>query len=73
MPEHRRIDENKVRLRSYNKGGTVSLSLRVLENDYDYCARKFVHLVNEIHMVYLRQGIYLDYMIENFDLDPDQP
>lgn len=72
LPEHRRIDKTKAKVRPYNRGGNVSLSLKVIDRDFDYGTRRIIHIVNEIFMDFLFNGIYYDYMIENFDLDPDK-
>ena len=72
VPEHRRIDSRKAQVRSYNRGGNVSLTLTVVDGDFDYCARKLINLVHEIFMVFLIDGSYYEYMVETFDLDPDR-
>ena len=72
LPEHRRIDKGKAEIKPYNRGEFVSLSLVVKDGDYEYGARKIVHLVNEVFLDFLYGGMYYDYMVENFDLDPDQ-
>ncbi len=73
LPEHRRIDKAKAEIRPYNRGGNISLTLKLKDGDVEYGARKFTHLVHEIFMVFLYDGRYYDYMLETFDLDPDQP
>ena len=72
VPPHRRIDTRKARVRSLNRGGNVSLTLTTEDDDYEYAARKLVHLVHEIFMVFLIDGPYYEYMVETFDLDPDR-
>jgi len=71
-PEHRRIDSQKAQVRVSSRGGNVALALVVKNDDYEYGARKLVHLVHEIFMVFLIEGSYLEYMVEAFDLDPDR-
>ncbi len=73
LPEHRRIDPTKARVRCGNRGGDVSLTLQVVGNDYQYGVRKLIHLVHEIYMAFLMDGPYFEYMVEAFDLDPDHP
>ena len=70
LAEHRRIDQRKAEVRSYNRGGNVSLTLTVKKGDCEYGARRLVHLVHEVFLTFLIDGWY-DYMVENFDLDPD--
>jgi hypothetical protein len=71
LPEHRRIDPSKARVRSLNRSGSVSLTLEVRDGDYEYGARKLIHLVHEIYLVFLVDGPYYEYMVENLGLDPD--
>ena len=71
LPEHRRIDKNKVGVRPYNRGGNISLSLKIKDNDLEYGVRKLVHLVHEIFLDFLSSGLYYDYLVEHFDVDPD--
>ena len=71
LPEHRRIEKGKARVKSSNKRGNVALTLKVKDDDFEYCTRKFIHLVNEIYMVFLcEQGRY-QYMVEKFDMNLD--
>jgi len=71
VPAHRRIDPKKAEVRCTNRRGNVSLTLRVLTGDYEYGARKLIHLVHEIFLEFL--GEYFEYQVEAFDLDPDRP
>ena len=73
LPEHRRIDKAKAEIRPYNRGGNISLTLKLKDDDVEYGARKIIHLVHEIFMVFLCDGRRYEYMLETFDLDPDQP
>jgi hypothetical protein len=71
-PEHRRINPAKARLTATNQSGAVSLKLTVRDGDFDYATRKLIHLVHEIFMVFLVDGPYFDYMVEQLGLDPDR-
>jgi hypothetical protein len=73
LPEHRRIDSRKARVTTHNRKGNVSLTLTVKKGEDEYGARKLIHLVHEIFLTFLSDGRYFDYMVENFDLDPDHP
>lgn len=70
LPEHRRIDKQKADIRPYNRTGNVSLTIKSRDGDCDYAVRRIVHLVNEIFLVFLSEGAYFEYMVENFNLDP---
>lgn len=72
VPEHRRIDKRKARVRALNRSGNVSITLSVAHGDYEYCTRKLINLVHEIFMTFLIDGGYYEYMVEAFDLDPDR-
>jgi hypothetical protein len=73
LPDHRRCDDGKVALRTYNRGGDVALTLRVLDGDVEYAVRKLVSLVNELYLDFLSSGLYFDWLVETFELDPDNP
>ncbi len=73
LPAHRRCDSSKVALRPYNCGGNIALTLRVLDADVTYAVHALVALVNEIYQDFLSSGLYLDWQIDTFDLDPDHP
>jgi hypothetical protein len=71
LPEHRRIDRRKVQIRTYNRNDDILLVMKATDGDGEYAARKLVHLVNEIYLIFLADGSYFDYLVETFDLDPD--
>lgn len=73
LPEHRRCDSARIALRTYNRGGDVALTLHILDGDVDYGVRKLVNLVNEIYLDFLASGLYFDWLVETFELDPDHP
>jgi hypothetical protein len=70
--EHRRIDISKASVKSGNKGGAVSLTLTVRDGDFDYGLRRLINLVHEVFLVFLVDGNYYQYMVDQFDLDPDK-
>lgn len=71
--EHRRIDKARAELKPYNRGGNVSVTLKIKDGDYAYGTQRLINLVHEIYLVFLYDGRYYDYLVETFDLDPDQP
>ncbi len=73
LPDHRRCDAGKVQLKTYNRGGDIALTLQMLDDDLEYSVRKLVSLVNEIYLDFLSSGLYFDWLIEIFNLDPDNP
>lgn len=70
-PEHRRIDPLRCRLVAKNRKGNVELAVEVLDGDFDHGTRSLVHVVNEVFLVFLRDGVYRDYMMDVWELDPD--
>jgi hypothetical protein len=73
LPEHRRCDPGRVRLKPYNRGGSVALTLHSLDGDMDYAVRRLVALVHELYLEFLTCGRYHEWLMETFDLDPDNP
>jgi hypothetical protein len=72
MLEHRRIDPKKIRISCSLKNGNISLLFVVKNEDFEYATQKLINLMHEVFMVFLRDGLYYEYMIETFDLDRDQ-
>jgi hypothetical protein len=72
LPEHRRINADRAQATCRNNRGDVALTIKVLDGDYEYAARKSIHLVHEVFMTFLLDGRYYDYVVETFGLDPDQ-
>lgn len=71
VPAHRRIDPAKGRLRVAARAGGVSVALEVRAGEWEYCTRKLVHLAQEVFMVFLPDGPYLEYRVEKLGLDPE--
>lgn len=71
LPEHRRIDPRKALIRCRHQGGGITVSFTVKDGDFDYAARKLIHIVNEIFMVFLSNGRYHEYLVRTFNLEPD--
>lgn len=71
-PDHRRIAPDKLQIRPARRKGNVTLTAQVLDGDDEYGTRKLIHLVHEIFLTFLLDGRYYDYLVENFDLDPDR-
>jgi hypothetical protein len=70
-PVHRRVDTAKASLTCSNKGGFVSLSMKVLDEDMEYGARKLINIAQEVYVCFLRDGPYYEYRVEHLGLDPD--
>jgi len=66
LPEHRRIDRRRVEVSCANRGGFVSISLRVKNNQYAYGVNRIVNLVHELFL-HLREA-HFEYLVENFDV-----
>jgi hypothetical protein len=66
LPVHRRIERRRAEVSCSNRGGFVSISLKVKNNQYAYGVNRIVNLVHEL-FVHLRDA-YPDYLVENFDV-----
>lgn len=72
LPEHRSVNPAKARLVLRNAQGNVSVTLKVKDGDFDYAARRIVHIVHEIFLIFLVDGPYFEYMVEHLGLDEDR-
>ncbi len=66
LPEHRRIDLKRAEVSCSNRGGFVSISLKVKNNQYAYGVSRIVNLVHELFL-HLRDA-HPEYLVENFDV-----
>ena len=65
LPKHRRIDSQLAEVECSNRGGKVSIVLKVKRGKYQYGVNKIVNLIHEIFL-FLRSS-WADYMWENVD------
>ena len=73
LPAHRRIDPRRASVALRNSSGQLSLSLSCLDLDWEYATRRLVHLLNELYVDVLARAQYFDWLVESFELDPDDP
>lgn len=66
LPDHRRIDRTRAEASCSNRGGFISVSLKVKDNQYAYGVNRIVNLVHELFL-YLRDA-HPDYLAEIFDV-----
>lgn len=66
LPEHRRIDRRRAEVSCDSRGGFVSISLKVKNNQYAYGVGRIVNLVHELFL-HLRDA-HPDYLAEHFDV-----
>jgi hypothetical protein len=66
LPEHRRIDDKRAEVSCSNRGGFVSITLKVKNNEYAYGVNRIVNLVHELFL-HLRDA-HPEYLTENFDV-----
>ncbi len=71
LPDHRRVEITKTRLRCTNHGGNASVTLSVKDGDYDYALRRLIHLIHETFVIFLRNGMYRDYAVAHLGADLD--
>ena len=72
LPPHRRVDRERVLIKAARRAGIISLSAEILDGDDVYATKQLVYVVQEIFLNFLTSGMYYDYLVENFDLDPDR-
>ena len=71
LPDHRRIEKDKARLRCAKHGNNVSVAMTVREGDYEYALQRLIHLIHETFVIFLLDGRYHDYLVEQLGEDPD--
>lgn len=64
LPEHRRIEKSKVRVRCANRRGKICLTMSVRDDDYAYALERLILLVHETFLLFLADGPYRDYLAE---------
>jgi hypothetical protein len=72
LPEHRRVNPAKAGITLSSQRGAISLTFTVKDGDFDYATRKIIHIVHEIFMIFLVDGPYFEYMVDQLGLDPDR-
>jgi hypothetical protein len=70
--EHRRIDPTRVRISCSRRNGNISLLFVSKDGDLEYATQRLIHLIHEVFLIFLGDGLYSEYMIETFDIDRDQ-
>jgi hypothetical protein len=73
LPAHRRLDPEALQARLRNVGGELQLTVVSRAGDPLLAARKLLHLVNEMYLGFLAAPACYDWIVEAFDLDPDNP
>jgi hypothetical protein len=66
LPEHRRIDRKRAEVSCANRGGFVSVSIKVKNNQYSYGVNRIINLAHELFL-HLRER-RPEYLMENFDV-----
>ncbi len=71
LPDHRRVEKTKARLRCANRHGRASVTVTVKDEDYGYALQKLIHLIHETFVIFLLDGRYRDYTVEQLGAEPD--
>lgn len=71
LPDHRRFDLKKAGVRVVNRGGAISLAFTLKPKHVEFGVKKAVHLVHEVLMDFLNDSLYVEYLIEHFNLNPE--
>ena len=69
-PPHRRIDPAKIAMGCVKSRGALGVRFSLLDDDVDYALQRLIHLVHETYVLFLLEGIYLDYCIKQFGPPP---
>lgn len=69
-PPHRRIDPAKIATDCVKSRGALGVRFALLDDDVDYALQRLLHLVHETYVLFLLEGIYLDYVVEQFGPPP---
>jgi len=64
LPDHRRIERTKARVRCANRRSSVCLTMTVRDDDYQYALQRLIHLVHETFLLFLTSGPYRDYLVD---------
>jgi hypothetical protein len=73
LPAHRRLDPARYALEIRNRGGNVRLRLRSAREPLPVLTNRAVQLVNALYHDFLGGPGRLGWVIEAFNLDPDNP
>ena len=71
VPAHRRVDPRRVAVKVVNRGGTASIAFAFKTRDVGYAVTRSVHLTYDVLQDFLNDGLYLQYCIDHFNLNPE--
>jgi len=71
LPDHRRVDLNKVGVAVVNRNNAISIAFTLKPRQIEYGMKKAVHLVHEVLMDFLNDSEYVEYNIDHFNLNPE--
>ena len=71
VPAHRRVDPRRVLVTVVNRGGSVSIAFAFRTKDIGYAVTRSVHLTYDVVQDFLSDGLYLQYCIDHFKLNPE--
>lgn len=73
LPAHRRMDPDEVRVGIASRRGEMQLCVTSANGDGVTATRKLIQLANELYLDFLSSAERYDWIVDNFDLDPDAP
>ena len=71
LPEHRRIDPDRVELKWSNRQGDVNVALNINGQNHEYATRRAINLLTDVFLDLLTESPYYEFMEENFDMPED--
>lgn len=72
LPNHKRVDQSKARVRVYARGGQVTLIVDSIDGDMEYATKKLVNIAHEVLTGFLSEGAYLSYRVNYMGVNPDR-
>jgi len=73
LPAHRRLDPAEMQAKLVNRAGQMQLTMTSLKGDVFPAVRKLLHLTNELYLDFLSAPERYHWIVETFELDPDNP
>ena len=71
LPDHRRIDPERVQLKWSNRLGDVNVTLNINGSNHEYAVRRAINLLTDLFFDLLTESPYYEFMNEHFDMPQD--
>ena len=71
LPDHRRTEKTKARLRCAKRRAGASIAVTARDEDYAYALQRLIHIIHETFTIFLLDGRYRDYVVEQLGANPE--